>query len=47
MVRSRFACKPGTDAELLQQLEIYDLELKQEDGDQSPFVSSNYSNQLR
>lgn len=36
--------KPGTDTELLQQLEIYELELKQEDGDRTPFGGSDYSN---
>lgn len=38
--------RPGTDTELLQQMEIYELQLK-EDEDSSPFVSSNYSKQQR
>lgn len=42
----RLMSSPATDAELLQQLEIYELELKQEEGDSS-YISSNYSNQLR
>ncbi len=39
--------KPGADPDLLQQLEIYELQLKQEDDEQSPFVDSDYSNQQR
>lgn len=33
--------RAGTDAELIQQFEIYELELKQEDGD-SPFKEQRY-----
>ena len=41
----RFISKTETDSDLLQQLEIYELQLKQEDEEQSPFVDLDYSNQ--
>lgn len=44
--QNRFMSRPGTDTELLHQMEIYELQVK-EDEDSSPFVSSNYSKQQR
>jgi hypothetical protein len=41
----RFVSKPEGDADLIQQLEIYEHQLKQEDGE--PYVNLDYSNQHR
>jgi hypothetical protein len=41
----RFVSKPGTDCDLLQQLQIYEAQLKQEDDGETP--SGSISNQLR
>ncbi|XP_046444572.1 uncharacterized protein LOC124194434 isoform X4 [Daphnia pulex] len=40
---TRFVSKPEGDADLIQQLEIYEHQLKQEDGE--PYVNLDYSNQ--